>query len=109
MANSLDNDRVEKRDVRSYAILLILTLLLGGAFAIFAFFDAVPDYSTFSVLMMGMALVSTLAALALCIGHYWRWITETPRFPPRRLAIAVGVSGAVALTFWVVGLLSRDP
>jgi len=107
MASSLDNGRVEKRGACAQAILLILTLCLGGAFAIFKYFEAVSDYPTFSALILGIALVSTLAGVALCIGHYLHWITQSPKLPSRRLGIAVAVSGAVALMFWVVGLLSR--
>ena len=107
MANALDKDRAEKRDARMQAILLILILFLGGGFTIFKYFDVVSDYTTFFALMMGVALVSTLSGIALCIGHYWRWITQPPKLPSRRLGIAVGLSGAIALVFWLVGLLSR--
>lgn len=107
MANSLDNDRAEKRDARTQAILLIFILFLGSAFAILKYFDVVSDYTTFFALIMGVALVSTLTGIALCIGHYWLWITQPPKLPSRRLGIAVGVCGAIALVFWLVGLLSR--
>lgn len=105
MADPLDSKRVEKRDARAQVILLILMLFLGAVFAIYKYFDVVSDYTKLFALIMGVALISALAGIALCIGHYWRWISQSPRLPSRRLGVAVGISAATALGFWLVGLL----
>lgn len=107
MGDPLDSDRAEVRDARPQAILLILMLVLGAAFAIYKYFDVVSDYTNLFALIMGLALISALAGIALCVGHYWRWISQSPRLPSRRLGIAVGCSGATALGFWLVGLFLR--
>lgn len=95
------------REFRSQAWFVIILMLLGVFFSIYKYFEAIPNHSGLFALVMGGALVGVLVTMGICIDHYLRMALQGPRMVSRGRGLAVGISGAMAIALWVVGLLLR--